>query len=179
MLVILTGPTGSGKTSVVLTAAHLFGWNVIRTLTTRPERPGHTDTKATISHHLMDDCLASPSTFRFFHYEQHIYATPIAAVIQAARCTTPVSVIDWVHPHPEDLSFLGENVVAVVLVPSAGELNKRLRTAGRLPRLALALAERDHILLHRDQYTSPWLLIESDAAALKVTETIERLVPRR
>jgi hypothetical protein len=88
----------------------------------------------------------------------------------------PIAVIDWVHPHPEDLSSLGDHIVATVLLPSIAELKRRLERADRNDRAPLALKERAHIVASRNHYTPPWTLIESDAGVDEIAELVRNLV---
>jgi len=176
MLVIVTGPTGSGKTSVVLQLEQMYRWCVIKTQTTRPPRHGARDTKLAVGPSLRDSIARSRSDFRVYDYEGHIYATPMRLVTSAARTLTPVSVIDWVHPHPEDLSYLGPHVLAVVLLPSLDEIRRRLQWAGRAERFVLASKERRHIDAMRSSYTHPWTLIESDTDVKDLARTIADVV---
>ena len=177
MLVILTGPTGSGKTSVALATQHRHGWNLIKTLTTRPPRPCSTpDTKEHVTRAAMAKLLSDPAQFREFRYEGHEYATPLLETQSAARSLEHVSIIDWVHPHPEDLTFLGEHVLAVVLLPTPTVLERRLHKANRRDRITRALTERQQIVSSLDSYRPPWIVYEGDATVEQLAEFLNALV---
>src|SRR4051794_16148790 len=104
MLILLTGPTGSGKTSLALLAARRHQWRVIPTFSTREPRVGQLETKRHVCRSQMTMMLSGPHHFRSFRYEGHQYATPLDEVKGAARDPLGVAIMDWVHPHPEDLS---------------------------------------------------------------------------
>jgi guanylate kinase len=171
VLVITTGPTGSGKTSLALALAAGPGWEIIPTLTTRPERPS--DTKAHIDESAMD--ALDPRDFRFFTYDGHRYATPIDSVIKAARKREQTAIVDWVHPHPEDISLFGRYAIAIVLLPPPDVVAARLSAAGRTDRIERALAEHAEISKRRADYHPPWYVIGGDLPLTQLQNQVIRL----
>ncbi len=165
MLIVLTGPTCSGKTTLALRSAELYGWTLIPVLTTRPPRADDPDTKRHVSEVSLTRAIRQPDLFRAFEYGQHLYATPILPCRRAAENLVHTWIIDWVHPHPEDLAWLGPRVVGIVLLPSVEALTERVRAADRSVRLMAALNERADIASKRSAYKSPWLICDADPSA--------------
>jgi guanylate kinase len=179
MLIIITGPTGSGKSSLVVSAQSVHGWQLIKTLTTRPLRSHNgSDTKEQIPPTKMTTLLSVPAEFRSFCYEGYEYATPLVEAQKAARCRNPISIIDWVHPHPEDLSFLGQHVLALVLLPTLKALENRLREAHREDRIMRAVNERQQILSRLTSYKSPWMVHVGDVTVEHLAEFLWLIIQK-
>jgi guanylate kinase len=173
MLVILTGPTGSGKTALALLAARRRDWRILETLTTRPRRT--LDTKRHVDQATMDAALAS-GDHRTFSYDGFQYATPLTPVHEAANTVDFVALVDWVHPHPEDLTEIGPYAIGIVLLPSVRSLAARLETAGRPDRAERAISERAEIAARIDIYQPPWYVLESDEALSAIEEKVVAMV---
>jgi hypothetical protein len=111
----------------------------------------------------MAEVINRPDDYRSTTYRGYRYATPLRPCREAARVTHSAhAIIDWVHPHPEEVAFLGGSVAAVILLPGCAALKSRLATAGRLDRVDAAIEERVEIARRLGEYRPPWYVLDDD-----------------
>ncbi len=176
VLVLITGPTGAGKSTVVRSLATSRRWRPIRVFTTRAGRRDNDDTKIPVTRAEMDALTARSGRVRVFDYDGHTYATPLDAVEHAAARAAPVYIVDWVHPHPEPLAPFGPHAVGIVLFATAATLTRRLSDSGRLNRLARSLEEREEVEQRRAGYIPPWWIVAADGPVGQIADEVVRIV---
>lgn len=129
---VITGPSGVGKTSVVAGLAERMPFRFSVSMTTRPARPGETDG---VDYHFVDrdEFIAAREAgdlLEWAEYSDHLYGTPRAPVEAALAAGEDILL---------DIEVLGAEQVkeafpAALLVfiepPSLEELEARLRGRG-------------------------------------------------
>jgi deoxycytidine triphosphate deaminase len=143
MLVVLFGPSGVGKTSLIRILVRKHGYRILHTYTTRPPR-GIDDDRRSVSEEEfneleLSDQIASTSTI--FNYR---YGADKACLHEALANGSPVYLVDFALENWQDLAAFGGSPVGIlVLPPSKAELVKRLRAQNRENRLEESLRQFD------------------------------------
>lgn len=131
-LVVISGPSGVGKSSVVhaLTERMTFHFSV--SWTTRAQRPGEIDG--------VDYVFVDEDTFRraigeggfleWAEYSSHFYGTPRPAVLQHLDRGQHVLLDIENEGAAQVKSAYPEAILIFILPPSLGELERRLRDRG-------------------------------------------------
>lgn len=139
MLVLICGPTGVGKTTLMTRLAAAHGMAVVTTWTTRPPRPSD---RFKVS---LDEAAYRAAARRFFWPAQrlygHLYGEDYAALM-AAAC--PLARRTWLLDMALETIGLFDAIPhrRLVLMPAEpGFLATTLARAGRPERLARALDE--------------------------------------
>jgi len=142
MLVVLYGPSGAGKTTLMLILAEKFEAYLIPTVMTRPMRPGEND-KVVVT---PEEFLRQENVGSFLHVNDLFgfkYGTPKEAIEKA------VSSDDlWLFDFPYGNRGVFANIphVPIVVVPEGPEqLAQQLRDSGRAERIEAALADYHNV----------------------------------
>lgn len=177
MLILLTGPSGAGKTSVILAGHSHQLWDVVPTWTTRPRRETlAADSKVSISVQAASKLTVQSQDYISSEYLGFSYINKRDDLSQAAACDSRfVSIVDWVHPYPVNLSSLGVSALGVVLLPSVAELRRRLAHEGRTQRLQSAIRDHERILRHESTYPAGWIVYRDDPAVQSAAHAIHAL----
>jgi len=131
-LVVISGPSGAGKTSICRAVADRLGLPISISATTRPKRPGETDGQD--YYFLTEEAFrADIERGRFVEWAEvfgHLYGTPVEEVEQAHRAggllLLEIDVqggIQIKRKYPDALAVL-------VLAPDPGALRERLLDRG-------------------------------------------------
>ena len=137
MLVLLLGPSGVGKTSIIHVLAETCGWSVVPSYITRPQRDDERY-KRTLSQQDYQNRLENNQFFTHVEQFQYMYGT-LKADIELAQSSDDVWVLDFdVYAYKE--SFIGvEHLAFVVLPESEEQLKAQLLETGRADRLVGAI----------------------------------------
>ena len=143
MMLVLSSPSGAGKTAIALAVSDLEAMPLSVSATTRPQRTGEREGKHYyfVDQERFDEMAAAGELLEHATVFGNAYGTPRAPVVEALEQGTDVLFdVDW--QGARDLATaMPENVVRVfILPPSMAELERRLR--GRAQDSASVVAER-------------------------------------
>lgn len=148
LVLIVSGPSGVGKSTALAALADLRNVSVITSITTRKRRANEIDG---VDYHFVEEgrFLEMVSRGEFLEwvlYDGHYYGTPRAAVERVVE-KGGVAVLEIERQGTMVVRELFENTVAVLLQPPhPGELERRLRSRGATDEFLnrrLALARED------------------------------------
>jgi guanylate kinase/deoxycytidine triphosphate deaminase len=146
VLVVLFGPSGVGKSSLIKVLSSQYGYDVVRTVTTRPPRASDEDRTSVSDEEylrLAEDGAIVPMTTVFGHK----YALEQANLRTALASRTHVYLLDFALENVQDISALGGNVLGVlVMSPSESELKDRLLRHGRDDRVVESIRQHSYCL---------------------------------
>lgn len=141
MLVVLFGPSGVGKTSLIRILVRKHGYRILRTYTTRPPR-GVDDDRHSVSEEEFADLESSgviTSTSTVFNYR---YGAEKKSLQESLTNGNPRYLVDFALENWQDIAAFGGSMVGVlVLPPSKAELTRRLLAQNRQSRLDESLRQ--------------------------------------
>lgn len=139
MLVLVCGPSGAGKTSIIHELARRHHWGIVQTLTTRATRTGEHE-KSQIATEIYRSLESEGKFFTSNAVHGNRYATLKSDVTSAELDTKP-----WMLDFPYQaipLYFSRRRPLVIVVVPTSEEqLVQQLRRSGRESRLNQALMD--------------------------------------
>lgn len=143
LMLVLSSPSGAGKTAIALEISNIEGVPLSVSATTRPQRTGEREGKHYyfVDQERFDEMAAAGELLEHATVFGNAYGTPRAPVVEALEQGTDVLFdVDW--QGARDLATaMPENVVRVfILPPSMAELERRLR--GRAQDSDTVVAER-------------------------------------
>lgn len=143
LMLVLSSPSGAGKTAIALAISDLEAMPLSVSATTRPQRTGEREGKHYyfVDRERFDEMAATGELLEHATVFGNAYGTPRAPVVEALEQGTDVLFdVDW--QGARDLATaMPENVVRVfILPPSMAELERRLR--GRAQDSDSVVAER-------------------------------------
>lgn len=143
LMLVLSSPSGAGKTAIALAISDLEAMPLSVSATTRPQRTGEREGKHYyfVDRERFDEMAATGELLEHATVFGNAYGTPRAPVVEALEQGTDVLFdVDW--QGARDLAAaMPENVVRVfILPPSMAELERRLR--GRAQDSNSVVAER-------------------------------------
>ena len=143
LMLVLSSPSGAGKTAIALAVSDLEAMPLSVSATTRPQRTGEREGKHYyfVDRERFDEMAATGELLEHATVFGNAYGTPRAPVVEALEQGTDVLFdVDW--QGARDLAAaMPENVVRVfILPPSMAELERRLR--GRAQDSDSVVAER-------------------------------------
>ncbi|MGA9595624.1 MAG: guanylate kinase [Acidimicrobiia bacterium] len=150
-LLVISGPSGVGKSSVVHALAQRVGFHFSVSWTTRGERPGEVDgvDYVFVDRETFEKGIANGNFLEWAEYSGHLYGTPRAAVLDHLERGEHV-LLDIENDGARQVKTAYPDAVLVfILPPSPGELERRLRARGDTAeedirkRLAVAEAQID------------------------------------
>jgi guanylate kinase len=164
MLIIISGPSGTGKGTIVKRLLENPDFELSVSRTTRPPRPGEID--GTHYHFTekaeFERLIAQNAFFEYAAYNDNFYGTPIENVERRLRLGKNVILEIDVQGALKIMDFYKKPYFSVFLAPpSAAELKKRLSLRGDSPeeierRAAIAVEELkavpryDYIVVNED-----------------------------
>ncbi len=130
LMLVLSSPSGAGKTAIALAISDIEGVPLTVSATTRPQRPGEREGKHYyfVDQARFDEMAAKDELLEHATVFGNAYGTPRAPVVEALELGNDVLFdVDW--QGARDLAAaMPENVVRVfILPPSMAELERRLR----------------------------------------------------
>lgn len=148
MLVLFTGPTGAGKSTVIEHLAISRGVCIIPVLTSRKRREQIPElTRIPVARKVIETKRES-SDWAIFEYAANLYAINVETARNAAdsriivACDYPGDYeVEWISPVGLALVF--------ILPPSVSELTRRLRDVNRAERIADATSNYTEILARK------------------------------
>jgi guanylate kinase len=186
MMIIVSSPSGAGKTTLTRMLLNDPKINLSISVTTRPPRPAEQDGvdyyfKTTEDFNVLQ---AEGAFLEYAHVFDHMYGTPKAAVQQALEKGLDVLFdIDWqgtqqlAQQAPEDV------VKIFILPPSLEDLNGRLNTRAQDDKEVIAkrMAEASREMSHWAEYDYVIInsLLENSFHKLQSIVQAERLKRRR
>ena len=129
---VITGPSGVGKTSVVAGLAERMPFHISVSMTTRPARPGEEDG---VDYLFVDreefvEARAAGGLLEWAEYSDHLYGTPRAPVEKALTAGEDVLLDIEVLGAEQVKAAFPEAVLVFLEPPSLQELEARLRGRG-------------------------------------------------
>ena len=129
-MLVLSSPSGAGKTAIALEISDLEGVPISVSATTRPQRPGEREGKHYyfVDRARFDEMVAGDELLEHATVFGNAYGTPRAPVVEALESGNDILFdVDW--QGARDLAeAMPESVVRVfILPPSMAELERRLR----------------------------------------------------
>lgn len=139
MLILLLGPSGAGKTSIIQVLDERNGWRVIPSYITRPVRQLD-KYKHTVSEAEYRTLLNQNKLFSHVEQFQYMYGTLRDDVELAQQSSEPWLLDFDVHTYKK--VFEGTRHLAFVILPgSTGQLVQQLTAIGRPERIVNALEQ--------------------------------------
>lgn len=176
MLMLLTGPSGGGKTTTIRAGRTLCDWLVIETFTTRPARCDF-DSKTQIDEAEWENFQSNPDNYLVINYCDYLYINRLSDLRHAAQeAVSDTYVVDWVHKYPTPLQDFGPHAVGIILCPELEELRVRLKRAGRLSRLESSISDYWKIQRTAAAYPFDWKIINNAENPRSVATHISQLV---
>ncbi|MBU1226913.1 MAG: guanylate kinase [Actinobacteria bacterium] len=134
-LIVFSGPSGAGKTSVVegLSKRHSFHFSV--SMTTRPARPDEVDgvDYRFVDRAAFEAAVANGEMVEWAEYSGHLYGTPKAAIEDPLAAGADVLLDIEILGARQVKEAFPEALMIYVLPPSLGALEERLRARGDTP----------------------------------------------
>ena len=168
LMLVLSSPSGAGKTTIsreLLTRERDLRMSV--SVTTRAPRPSETDG---VDYHFVtqqrfDEMRAEGELLEWAEVFGNCYGTPRSEVSQSLDAGHDVLFdVDWQGTQQLNEAMEGDLVSVFVLPPSAGELERRLRTRGQDSDDVIAgrMARASDELSHWSEYQ--YLIVNDDLA---------------
>jgi len=182
LMLVLSSPSGAGKTAIALAISDLEAMPLSVSATTRPQRTGEREGKHYyfVDRERFDEMAATGELLEHATVFGNAYGTPRAPVVEALEQGTDVLFdVDW--QGARDLATaMPENVVRVfILPPSMAELERRLR--GRAQDSDSVVAERMRLaaeqMSHWREYDYVIVndVLDESVASVRAILTAERL----
>jgi guanylate kinase len=132
ILLVVSGPSGVGKSSVIDGVLDRTGAAFSVSATTRSPRPGEVDGEDYwfVDHHAFSELVASGGMLEWAEYGGYRYGTPRALVIEKLTAGTHV-ILDIENEGAHQVKESHPSAILVFLMPpSRAELEHRLRSRG-------------------------------------------------
>ena len=161
-LIVVSGPSGVGKGTVVQRLANRFPFHLSVSATTRPTRPGEEDG---VAYHFIDEGtfrarVAAGEFLEWAEYSGSLYGTPRSSVDPFLAAGTDVILVIEVERAKQVRAARPDALLVFLVPPSAAELEQRLRGRGDTADIAarLEVAQRelesqelfDHVIVNDD-----------------------------
>lgn len=162
-LFVVSGPSGSGKSSLISEILRLADVDFSVSATTRLPRPGEIDGfhYRFITRSDFEDMIAAGELLEWAEYNNHLYGTPVAPIDEANALGRDVLLDIEIQGARQVREAKPDATMIFIAAPSIDELERRLRSRGdtsdrdieeRLEIAASQLAEAgdvfDHILVN-------------------------------
>ena len=131
-LLVISGPSGVGKSSVVQALTERMTFHFSVSWTTRERRPGEQDgvDYVFVDRPRFEDAIAAAGFLEWAEYSGHLYGTPRAAVLAHLSAGEHV-LLDIENDGAGQVKAAYPDAVLVfILPPSPAELERRLRDRG-------------------------------------------------
>lgn len=174
-LVVVSGPSGVGKSTVLRALAEVIDYGFSVSATTRDPRPSEVDG---VHYHFINrdrflELIDDDALVEWAEYGGHLYGTPVESV-RTARAESDVVILDIELEGAKQVRGVFEDAVLVwIAPPSFDELEKRLRARGDTDEEAIA---RRLERARRDMALAPSLfdhVVINDSVASAVDHLVE------
>jgi len=163
MLVVISGPSGVGKTTVVERLAQVHPFHLSVSVTTRDARPGEVDGEdyEFVSDDEFQRRVDDGDFLEWAHYSDRRYGTPRGSLEERLASGSDVVLEIEVQGAGQVKAAMPESLMIFVVPPSLAELEERLRGRGDTHdferRLEIARTEMevgsalaDHVVINDD-----------------------------
>ena len=174
-LVVVSGPSGVGKSTVLRALAEVIDYGFSVSATTRDPRPSEVDG---VHYHFINrdrflELIDDDALVEWAEYGGHLYGTPVESV-RTARAESDVVILDIELEGAKQVRGVFEDAILVwIAPPSFDELEKRLRARGDTDEEAIA---RRLERARRDMALAPSLfdhVVINDSVASAVDHLVE------
>lgn len=171
MLVILIGPSGVGKTTIMNELKYRYKWKVVPTFHTRKKRLGETE-KISIEQEEFDKLVKLDFFFSIQDVFNYCYGQPLFYIEQAFKSETEYWIFDITIKKIND--FIGTRAKIFYILPSFSEqLHLQLIESKREYKIQEALA--DYAFNYRKENLNENIPVIENAPG-KLDETIKKIL---